>query len=95
MAALGITPEYIHVNIPEQNEHIESLYKTLKKEHIWPQEFADIKETEGVMLAAFEDYNRRRIHSAPRYPTPSEFAGQYRQGLEGAIPDIEGDCKCE
>ena len=34
MAVLGITPEYICVNTPGQNGHIESLHKTLKKEHL-------------------------------------------------------------
>ena len=47
----------------------------------------DAKET---MLAAFEDYNHRRIHSALGYLTPSEFAVQYRQDPEGATPDIRG-----
>ena len=47
------------------------------------------------MLAAFEDCGHRRIHSAPRYLTPSKFAGPYRQDSEGAIPDIEVDGKCK
>ena len=95
MAALGIALEYIYVNTPEQNGHIESFHKTLKKEYVWPREFADIREAKGAILAAFEYYNHCRIHSALRYRTPSEFAGQYRQDAEGAIPDIEGGGKCE
>ena len=94
MAALGITLEYIYVNTPEQNGHIESFHKTLKKEYVWPREFADIREAKEVLLAAFEDYNHRRIHSALKYMTPSEFAGQYRRGSEGVMPDIGGD-RCE
>ena len=95
MAALRINLEYIYVNTPEQNGHIEAFHKTLKKEYVWPREFADIQEAKEAMLAAFEDYNHRRIHSALRYLTPSEFAGKYRQGSEGAIPDITGGDKCE
>ncbi len=95
VAALGITLEYIYANTPEQNGHIESFHRTLKKEYVWPREFADIQEAREAMLAAFEDYNRRRIHSAPRFLTPSEFAGQYRQGSEGGIPGIEGGGNCE
>ena len=74
MAALGITLEYTYVNTPEQNGHIESFHKTLKKEYVRPREFADIQEAKEALLAAFEDYNHRRIHSALKYMTPSEFA---------------------
>jgi transposase InsO family protein len=95
MTALGIALEYIYVNTPEQNGHIESFHKTLKKEYVWPREFADMQEAKEVMLAAFEDYNHRRIHSALGHLTPSEFAVQHGQDSEGATPDImEGD-RCE
>ena len=53
MATLGIAPEYIYVNTPEQNGHIESFRRTLKKEYVWPREFADIQEANEAMLAAF------------------------------------------
>ena len=94
-AALGITLEYIYVNTPEQNGHVESFHKTLKKEYIWSREFADIHEAREALDAAFEDYNHRRIHSALKYLTPSEFAERHRQGSEGTIPDITGGEKCE
>ena len=48
VAALGITLEYIYVNTPEQNGHIESFHKTLKKEYVWPRKFADIREARGA-----------------------------------------------
>ena len=94
MTALDITLEYIYVNTPEQNGHIESFHKTLKKEYVWPREFANIQEAREAILAAFDDYNRHRIHSALKYLTPSEFAAQYKQDSEGVIPDIGGD-ECE
>ena len=87
MDALGITLEYIYVSTPELNGHIESFHKTLK-EYVWPHESADMQEAKEIMLAAFEDYNRRRIYSALGHLTPSEFAVQYRQNTEGATPDI-------
>lgn len=49
----------------------------------------------GKLLAVFEDYNHRRIHSALKYLMPSELAGKYRQGSEGVIPDITGGDNCE
>ena len=95
VAALGMTLEYIYVNTPEQNGHIESFHKTLKKEYVWLREFADMQDVKEIMLVAFEDYNHRRIHSALGYLTPSEFTAQYRQGSEGATPDITGGERCE
>ena len=95
MASLGITLEYIYVNTPEQNGHIESFHKTLKKEYVWPREFADIREARDAIHAAFEDYNHHRIHSAIQYLTPSEFAVQCQQGTEDAISNIQGGEKCE
>ncbi|MCE2498732.1 MAG: transposase [Nitrosopumilaceae archaeon] len=74
MAALGIELEYVYVNTPEQNGHIESFHKTLKKEYVWPREFADLREARQAMLGAFDDYNNNRIHSSLEYLTPSEFA---------------------
>ena len=85
MAALGITLEYIYVNTPEQNGHIESFHKTLKKEYVWPHEFANLAEAEEVIRAAFDDYNNDRIHSSLGYLTPAEFAelwGQLEDGSE-------------
>ncbi len=49
---------------------IESFHKMLKKGYVWPREFADIQEAKEVLLAAFEDYNHRRIHSALKYMEP-------------------------
>ena len=90
MAALGIKLEYIYVNMPEQNGHIESFHKTLKKEYVWPREFADLREARRAILGAFDDYNNNRIHSSLGYITPSEFAETWRRQeaekdrLEGA-----------
>ena len=94
MTSLRITLEYIYVNTPEQNGHIESFHKTLKKEYIWPREFANIHEAKEAIHAAFEDYNHHRIHSAIQYLTPSEFAVQCRQNKD-AISNIPGGEKCE
>ena len=46
----------------------------LKKEYIWPHEFANYQSAEIVIAKAFEDYNHSRIHSALGYLTPNEFA---------------------
>ncbi|MGI0087190.1 MAG: IS3 family transposase [Nitrosotalea sp.] len=70
---LGAELEFIYYHTPEQNGHIESFHKTLKKEYIWPHDFGNYQEAEVVIIKAFDDYNNCRIHSALGYRTPSEF----------------------
>lgn len=73
VALLGIKQEFIWHHTPEQNGHVESFHKTLKKEYIWPHEFANYQEAEVVLTKARIDYNGARIHSALGYLTPDEF----------------------
>lgn len=73
IAFLGIRHEFIWHHTPEQNGHVESFHRTLKKEYIWPHEFANYQQAEVVLQKARFDYNSERIHSALGYLTPDEF----------------------
>ncbi len=73
MKALGLKLEFIHYNTPEQNGHIESFHKTLKKEYLWAQDFRNYQEAEIAIAEAFKDYNSVRPHSSLGYRTPYEF----------------------
>ena len=57
---------------------MESFHKTLKKEYVWPHEFASYQEAAQVLEDAFVDYNSERIHSSIGYLTPDEFVVQWR-----------------
>ncbi len=70
---LGIVPEYIYHNTPEQNGHVESSHKTLKREFVWPYEFGSAQEAEEQLAWAYVDYNQNRIHSALGDMTPDEY----------------------
>ena len=70
---LGIKHEFIWHHTPEQNGHVESFHKTLKKEYLWPHEFANYQQAEMVLEKTRADYNGSRIHSALGYLTPDEF----------------------
>ena len=70
---LGARQEFIWHHTPQQNGHVESFHKTLKKEYIWPHEFANYQDAEMVLADAYSDYNNYRIHSALGYITPNEF----------------------
>jgi transposase InsO family protein len=62
LSVLGLKLEHIYYNTPEQNGHIESFHKTLKKEYIWPNDFQNYQEAESAIKDAFTDYNQNRIH---------------------------------
>ncbi len=70
---LGVEQKFIWNHTPEQNGHVESFHKTLKKEYIWPRELANYQQAQQIIEEAFQDYNRDRIHSALKYATPDEF----------------------
>ncbi len=70
---LGIQQEFIWHNTPQQNGHVESFHKTLKKEYLWRHEFASFQQAEVIIADAFADYNHSRIHSSLGYLTPIEF----------------------
>ena len=75
----GAWLEHICVNTPQQNGHIESFHKMLKKEYVWPHGFKYAEWAEVVLLEALDDYNRHRIHSAIGYATPDEFAKRWEK----------------
>ena len=69
---LGIKHEFIWRNT-KQNGHVESFHGTLKREYVWPHEFARFQDAEVVLAKTFVDYNNDRIRSALGYLTPNEF----------------------
>ena len=79
MRALGIRVEFIYANTPEQNGHVESFHRTLKREYLWPRDFRNYQEAEMAIADAFRDYNRDRIHSSLGYRTPYEFLEEWRR----------------
>lgn len=83
ISVLGLKLEHICYNTPEQNGHIESFHKTLKKEYIWSNDFQNYhKEAESAIRDAFVDYNQNRIHSSLRYLTPYEFISKWKMQQE-------------
>jgi len=71
MRVLGVKKEFMAVNTPEQNGHLESLHKTLKRVYVWTRDFQSFQEAE-VIQEAYVDY-KNRIHSVLGYMTPYEY----------------------
>jgi transposase InsO family protein len=73
MKILSVKQEFIAVNTPEQNGHMDSFHKTLKREYIWTRDFQSFQEASETIQEAHIDYNQHRIHSALGYLTPYEY----------------------
>ena len=73
MRVLGVKQEFIAVNTPEQNGHMESFHRTLKREYVWTRDFQSFQEAAEAIQEAYVDYNQNRIHSALGYLTPYEY----------------------
>jgi len=73
MRILRVKQEFIALNTPEQNGHMESFHKTLKREYVWTRDFQTFQEAAETIQEAYIDYNQHRIHSALGYLTPYEY----------------------
>jgi transposase InsO family protein len=78
MRILGVRQEFIAVNTPEQNGHMESFHKTLKREYVWTRDFQSFQEAAEAIQEAYLDYNQHRIHSALGYQTPYEYLAKIK-----------------
>ena len=78
MKILGVKQEFIAVNTPEQNGHMESFHRTLKREYVWTRDFQSFQEASEALQEAYIDYNQRRIHSSLGYMTPYEFLARVK-----------------
>ena len=58
MQAPGIRHKFVWKHTPEQNGHVESFHGTLKKEYVWPHDFARFQDAEVVLAKAFVDLQR-------------------------------------
>ncbi len=57
---------------PDGNAFIERLYRTLKEECVWPNDFDSFNEALAAITAWVQDYNEHRPHDSLRDRTPAE-----------------------
>lgn len=70
---LGVEIEYIPVQTPNKNAHIEAFHSLLERECLSRHEFSSFAEAYMTVIAYMEYYNNRRIHSSLGYRTPKEY----------------------
>ena len=64
--------------IPYDNAHVESFFKTLKHEEIFANDYSTIDDLTNRLPHFLEEvYNRRRLHSSLGYRPPEEFESVY------------------
>ena len=63
----------MHQHTLEQNGHVKSFHKGLKKEYIWLHDFKTFQDVEAAISYVFEDYNQHMVHSVIGYIIQSEF----------------------
>ena len=73
----GMIPSMSRPANPYDNASCESFIKTLKREEIYANEYADLEHLLANLEPFIEQYyNRQRLHSALGYSSPEEFERQ-------------------
>jgi putative transposase len=78
LIAAGSQISMASVGEPKENGYAERLMRTIKKEEVDLSEYEDFADAWRQLGRFLDDvYNRKRIHSALGYLTPSEFEEQW------------------
>jgi putative transposase len=64
---------------PDGNAFIERMFRTLKEEAVWPNEFDNYDQTLEAILAWIIDYNTERPHASLGERTPAEARAEAAQ----------------
>jgi putative transposase len=67
---------------PRENAQAESLFRTLKYEEVYLQDYASAAEARGSIGRFLEEvYNQKRLHSALGYRPPTEYEELFLAGI--------------
>jgi putative transposase len=69
-ANLGILKSLSRPKVSNDNAFVESLFKTLKYRHVYPERFRDIESAQGYLEGFFDWYNYDHFHSGIALLTP-------------------------
>ena len=74
----GLTGSMGRKGNPYDNAKAESFMKTLKVESVYPMDFQTFEDVNETLPRYFEEvYNKRRLHSALAYLSPTQFEKQH------------------
>ena len=66
----GVAGEYTGYNAPDDNAYVERVFRTIKEELLWLNQYDTMTEAHAAVEAYMRYYNEERIHSALNYRTP-------------------------
>jgi putative transposase len=75
----GITQEFTHVGVPEENAHIEAFHSIIEAEVERAYEFDTFEDLRETMERYLRFYNSERIHSSLGYMSPDDFLEKHYQ----------------
>ena len=77
LGKVGVKGQYTGYDSPDDNAYIERVFRTIKEEEIWPNEYDSFAEAHKAIEDYVKYYNEERVHSALDYKTPNEVAAIY------------------
>jgi putative transposase len=77
LGSVGVTGQYTGYDSPDDNAYVERVFRTIKEEEVWPNEYDSFAEAHEAIEDYVNYYNDERIHSALAYRTPNEAAAMF------------------
>ena len=77
LGKVGVRGQYTGYDSPDDNAYIERVFRTIKEEEVWPNEYDSFAEAHRAIEDYIRYYNDQRIHSALDYKTPNEIAATF------------------
>jgi transposase InsO family protein len=84
--ALDLRQVFTTFNNPKANADTERVFRTLKKDLIWPSDWFSFQQLHLALARWFSDYNHDFPHSSLKYLTPFQYESIHQQSLTPASP---------
>jgi putative transposase len=83
-ATLGMRLSRTRYRHPDGNALVERLFLSLKREEVWPAEYADFEQARVAVARWITEYNCERPHQTLKYRTPSEVRREALESTQSA-----------
>ncbi len=77
LGRVGVKGQYTGYDSPDDNAYVERVFRTIKEEEVWPNEYDSFAEAHKAIEDYVNYYNEERVHSALDYRTPNETAAAF------------------